>query len=57
MNEVNFKPGQKVNATNAKGEVQPGKYVTTHPGKKGAFVEVQHDTGSKRYRPSKVVAA
>ena len=58
MAEVNFKAGQKVNATNNKGEIVTGKVVAVRPGKKGAFVEVDHgEAGNKSYRPSKVTPA
>lgn len=58
MAEVNFKPGQKVNATNNKGATVAGKVVGVKQGQKGAFVEVDHgEAGTKSYRPSKVAPA
>lgn len=57
MAEVNFKAGQKVNATNNKGEIVEGVVTQVVPGMKGSFVEVKHGETVKRYRPSKVAPA
>lgn len=54
MSQVEFKKGQKVNATNRKDETQPGVVTQVVPGKRGSFVEVQHGEKLARYRPSKV---
>jgi hypothetical protein len=52
-----FKDRQKVNVTSKAG-IKPGRVVATHPGARGAFVEVDHGEGkTQRYRPSKLTPA
>ena len=57
----NFKKDQKVNVKGTKTEPlpRPGKFVKTHPGTRGDFLEVLLDgsTQSQRFRPSQVSAA
>ncbi|PMQ16989.1 hypothetical protein [Janthinobacterium sp. AD80] len=57
----NFKKDQKVNVKGTKTAPlpRPGKFVQTHPGVRGDFVEVVLDgsTQSQRFRPSQVSAA
>lgn len=57
----NFKKDQKVNVTGTKTApaARPGKFVMTHPGARGDFLEVLLDgsTQSQRFRPSQVSAA
>ena len=56
-----FKENQKVNVkgTKAAPAARPGKFVKTHPGARGDFLEVLLDgsTQSQRFRPSQVSAA
>jgi hypothetical protein len=57
----NFKENQKVNVKGTKTDpaARPGKFVKTHPGVRGDFLEVLLDgsTQSQRFRPSQVSAA
>ena len=57
----NFNKDQKVNVKGTKTEPlpRPGKFVQTHPGVRGDFLEVLLDgsTQSQRFRPSQVSAA
>ena len=57
----NFKKDQKVNVKGTKTAPlpRPGKFVQTHPGVRGDFLEVVLDgsTQSHRFRPSQVSAA
>ncbi|MDO8039458.1 hypothetical protein [Janthinobacterium sp. SUN137] len=57
----NFKKDQKVNVKGTKTAPlpRPGKFVKTHPGVRGDFLEVLLDgsTQSQRFRPSQVTAA
>ena len=57
----NFKKDQKVNVKGTKTAPlpRPGKFVQTHPGVRGDFLEVLLDgsTQSQRFRPSQVTAA
>ncbi|MGK5040391.1 hypothetical protein ACQ4WQ_08620 [Janthinobacterium sp. GB1R12] len=57
----NFKKDQKVNVKGTKTEPlpRPGKFVKTHPGARGDFLEVLLDgsTASAKFRPSQVSAA
>ena len=57
----NFKKDQKVNVKGTKTEPlpRPGRFVKTHPGLRGDFLEVLLDgsTQSQRFRPSQVTAA
>lgn len=57
----NFKESQKVNVKGTKTDpaARPGKFVQTHPGARGDFLEVLLDgsTQSQRFRPSQVSAA
>ena len=57
----NFKENQKVNVKGAKTDpaARPGKFVKTHPGARGDFLEVLLDgsTASAKFRPSQVSAA
>ena len=57
----NFKKDQKVNVKGTKTEPlpRPGKFVQTHPGVRGDFLEVLlgGSTQSQRFRPSQVSAA
>ena len=52
----NFKENQKVNVKGTKTDpaARPGKFVQTHPGARGDFLEVLLDgsTQSQRFRPS-----
>ncbi len=57
----NFKENQKVNVKGTKTDpaARPGKFVQTHPGARGDFLEVLLDgsTASAKFRPSQVSAA
>jgi hypothetical protein len=57
----NFKENQKVNVKGTKTSpaARPGKFVQTHPGARGDFLEVPLDgsTASAKFRPSQVTAA
>ena len=57
----NFKKDQKVNVKGTKTDpaARPGKFVQTHAGARGAFLEVLLDgsTASAKFRPSQVSAA
>ena len=57
----NFNKDQKVNVKGTKTAPlpRPGKFVQTHPGVRGDFLEVVLDgsTQSHRFRPSQVSAA
>ena len=57
----NFKENQKVNVKGTKTDptARAGKFVKTHPGVRGDFLEVLLDgsTQSQRFRPSQVSAA
>ena len=57
----NFKKDQKVSVKGTKTAPlpRPGKFVATHPGARGDFLEVLLDgsTQSQRFRPSQVSAA
>lgn len=57
----NFKKDQKVyvKGTKTVPAGRPGKFVQTHPGAHGDFLEVLLDgsTQSQRFRPSQVTAA
>ena len=57
----NFNKDQKVNVKGTKTAPlpRPGKFVQTHPGVRGDFLEVVLDgsTQSQRFRPSQVSAA
>jgi hypothetical protein len=57
----NFKENQKVNVKGTKTDpaARPGKFVKTHPGARGDFLEVLLDgsTASAKFRPSQVSAA
>lgn len=48
-----------VKGTKTKPERRPGKYIATHPGTKGNFVEVLLDgsTATAKFRESQVEAA
>ena len=56
----NFKENQKVNVKGTKTDpaARPGKFVKTHPGARGDFLEVLLDgsTASAKFRPSQVSA-
>ena len=56
-----FKENQKVNVKGTKTDpaARPGKFVKTHPGARGDFLEVLLDgsTASTKFRPSQVTAA
>ena len=57
----NFNKDQAVNVKGTKTDpaARPGKFVKTHPGARGDFLEVLLDgsTQSQRFRPSQVTAA
>lgn len=57
----NFNKDQKVNVKGTKTAPlpRPGKFVQTHPGVRGDFLEVvlEGSTQSQRFRPSQVSAA
>ena len=57
----NFKKDQKVNVKGTKTDTatRPGKFVQTHAGARGDFLEVLLDgsTASAKFRPSQVSAA
>ena len=57
----NFNKDQAVNVKVTKTDpaARPGKFVKTHPGARGDFLEVLLDgsTQSQRFRPSQVSAA
>ena len=57
----NFKKGQAVTTKGTKTDPTRrfGKFVATHPGKKGDFLEVLLDgsNASAKFRPSQVAAA
>lgn len=57
---MSFKKGQAVTVKGTKNnpDRRPGKFVQTHPGAKGNFLEVLLDTGaSAKFRESQVAAA
>lgn len=57
---MSFKKGQAVTVKGTKNnpDRRPGKFVATHPGAKGNFLEVLLDTGaSAKFRESQVAAA
>ncbi len=57
----NFKKGQAVNVKGTKTDPapRPGKFVATHPGSRGDFLEVQLEgtVDTAKFRPSQVSAA
>lgn len=57
----NFNKDQAVNVKGTKTDpaARPGKFVKTHPGVRGDFLEVLLDgsTASAKFRPSQVSAA
>lgn len=57
MKKKEFKPGQKVKATDRRGEVVDGKVAEIVPGPRGVFYRVKHGETEKHYRASQLAAA